>query len=154
MCRLSRWLCQGNVFLYFSFGTVCGAMIFAVATGTAISCCHLLSLSFIDVYENYYTCYVHCLRGANGNDLKRIFHQVNSVSVSRNFWLTFLSKILIVFMFSLTYMKNYMDSKSVLIFLYSFSCSWFISNYMIFHKIKVAKHIWGPCCHLAAETGS
>ncbi len=25
---------------------------------------------------------------------------------------------------------------------------------MIFHKIKVAKHIWDQCCHLAAETGS
>jgi hypothetical protein len=22
---------------------------------------------------------------------------------------------------------------------------------VIFHKIKVAKHIWDPCCHLAAD---
>jgi hypothetical protein len=25
---------------------------------------------------------------------------------------------------------------------------------VIFDKIKVAKHIWKPCCHLATETGS
>jgi len=23
-----------------------------------------------------------------------------------------------------------------------------IGNFVIFHKIKVAKHIWDPCCHL------
>jgi hypothetical protein len=31
---------------------------------------------------------------------------------------------------------------------------WFFSNFVIFRSIKVAKHIWEPCCHLAAETGS
>jgi hypothetical protein len=25
---------------------------------------------------------------------------------------------------------------------------WVISNFVIFHKIKVAKHIWVQCCHL------
>jgi len=25
---------------------------------------------------------------------------------------------------------------------------------VIFHLIKVAKHIWDPCCHLAAGTDS
>jgi hypothetical protein len=25
---------------------------------------------------------------------------------------------------------------------------------VIFHYVKVAKHIWEPCCHLAADTGS
>ncbi len=31
---------------------------------------------------------------------------------------------------------------------------YFLSNFVIFHQIKVAKHIWETCCHLAAETGS
>jgi hypothetical protein len=30
----------------------------------------------------------------------------------------------------------------------------FFSNFVIFHKIKVAKHIWEQCCQLVAETGS
>ncbi len=30
---------------------------------------------------------------------------------------------------------------------------WVINNFVIFHKIKVAKHSCDPCCHLAAETG-
>jgi hypothetical protein len=33
-----------------------------------------------------------------------------------------------------------------------FGCGVF-NNFVIFHQIKVAKHIWEPCCHLAAETG-
>jgi hypothetical protein len=28
------------------------------------------------------------------------------------------------------------------------------SNFVISHLIQVAEHIWEPCCHLAAETGS
>jgi hypothetical protein len=40
----------------------------------------------------------------------------------------------------------------VLIFLSSFSGCRVFSNFVIFHYIKVAKHIWYPCCHLVAET--
>jgi hypothetical protein len=29
-----------------------------------------------------------------------------------------------------------------------------MSNFDIFYEIKVEKHIWGTCCHLAAETGN
>ncbi len=35
-----------------------------------------------------------------------------------------------------------------------FSVCWVISNFVIFHKIKVAKHIWDQCCHLVAETST
>jgi len=40
---------------------------------------------------------------------------------------------------------NSKDSKSVLIFS-SFSGCWIISNLVMFQKIKIVKHIWGPCC--------
>jgi hypothetical protein len=34
--RQCRWLCHGNVFVLFCFGTTCGAIMFSVATGTTI----------------------------------------------------------------------------------------------------------------------
>ncbi len=40
-----------------------------------------------------------------------------------------------------------------LLFFSSFSgCG--VSKFVMFHYIKVAKHIWEPCCHLEADTGS
>ncbi len=36
----------------------------------------------------------------------------------------------------------------------SFSGFWTISNFVIFHKIKIPNCIWDQCCHLVAETGS
>ncbi len=30
---------------------------------------------------------------------------------------------------------------------------WAVGNFVIFHSMKVAKHICDPCCHLTAETG-
>ncbi len=33
-----------------------------------------------------------------------------------------------------------------------FICCWVSCNFMIFHSLKVTKHIQDPCCHLAAET--
>ncbi len=42
-------------------------------------------------------------------------------------------------------------SKYVLNFFSSFSGCWVFSNFVIFHYIKVPKHIFEPCCHLLAE---
>jgi hypothetical protein len=39
-------------------------------------------------------------------------------------------------------------------FFSSFSDSWVISTFAIFHELKATKHIRDPCCHPAAETGS
>ncbi len=67
---------------------------------------------------------------------------------------------LIVSKFGYTYIKkNFQSSKdfrSVLIFFLELQClfSFLNRNFVIFHRIKVAKHIWAPCCHLAAETGN
>ncbi len=41
-----------------------------------------------------------------------------------------------------------------MLFFSSLSGCWVFSNLVIFHQIKVAKQIWEPCCHLAAETDS
>ncbi len=62
--------------------------------------------------------------------------------VSRICWPTLNTKLL-----------NFENSKSVLIFS-SFGDCWVISKFVIFHKMKVAKHIWNTCGHLAAEGGS
>jgi hypothetical protein len=43
---------------------------------------------------------------------------------------------------------------NVCLFFSSFIFCWFISNFVIFHQIKVLKHIWDQCCHLMTETGS
>ncbi len=32
--------------------------------------------------------------------------------------------------------------------------TWVIGNFVIFHQIKVAKHVWFPCCHLVTDNGS
>jgi len=29
-----------------------------------------------------------------------------------------------------------------------------MTNFVIFHQMKVAKHIWDPCCHLVTQSGS
>ncbi len=47
-----------------------------------------------------------------------------------------------------------MDLKRVLIFSIALVVVEFLAIFGIFHKIKVAKHIWEPRCHLAAEIGS
>ncbi len=85
----------------------------------------------------------------------RLFHPVNSLVVSRNLWLILFSKILLFFNLFKHTSKNSKDSKSVLIFFSCFSSCWVFSNLVIFHKIKVAKHIWGtmlPPGELATES--
>ncbi len=56
-----------------------------------------------------------------------------------------------------TYIPKFLKFKGFQICSYVFfsvnGCS-VINNYMIFHKIKVTKHILDPCCYLVAETGS
>ncbi len=42
----------------------------------------------------------------------------------------------------------------MLIFFLSFIGWWVLSNYVIFHYIKVSKHIWDPCCFVVTESGS
>jgi hypothetical protein len=44
--------------------------------------------------------------------------------------------------------------KYVLIFSLALVVVEFLAIFVIFHKIKVAKHIWEPRCHLAAEIGN
>jgi hypothetical protein len=59
MFRLIRWLFQGNFLYDFCFGTAFGAIMFAVVTGTTISCSlgrwygPVRGLSFLDVYGSF-----------------------------------------------------------------------------------------------------
>ncbi len=39
-------------------------------------------------------------------------------------------------------------------FFYSFDDLGVINDYVIFHKINKAKHIWEPFCHQVADTSS
>ncbi len=39
-----------------------------------------------------------------------------------------------------------------LFFISGFSGHWLMNNFVTFHNIKVAKHIWDPCWHLAPES--
>ena len=63
---------------------------------------------------------------------------------------------LIFFKFSQTYIIRFIKLWGFQICAYFFSsfsdCSVF-SHFVIFNYIKVAKHIWNPCSHLAAEDG-
>ncbi len=80
------------------------------------------------------------------------------VIVTRNLWLIKLSKIWLCFEIKSNIhwkiSKNFKDSKSVFILFSSFNGCWVIDNFVIFQKIKVSKHMFNPCCHLATETGS
>jgi hypothetical protein len=57
MLRPSKKQCQRNILVSFSFGAACGAVMFAVATDTTISCClgrqygPLFRPSFLDAYD-------------------------------------------------------------------------------------------------------
>ncbi len=87
----------------------------------------------------------------------RLFHSVNSLVVSWNFWLILSSKILLFLNFVKHTSKNvlkFYEFQMCADFFSSLSGCWVFSNLVIFHQIKVAKQIWEPCCHLAAETGS
>ncbi len=89
-----------------------------------------------------------------------LFNSVNSLVVSRNLWLILIMKILLFLNFVKHTLKHFYISKPLSIsnmcqfFFCSFSGHWVIRNFVIFHKTTVAKHIWDPCCHLVAETGS
>jgi hypothetical protein len=89
-------------------------------------------------------------------NLKRMFHPVNSLVITRNQWVISSLKfgiLLILWNQLQSLFFNSKDSKFVLIISWFNRC-WIISNFVIFHKIKVAKHIWDPCCHLPADTAS
>ncbi len=77
--------------------------------------------------------------------------------VSRHLCLILLSKISLFIKLVRHTSKNYKnstDSKYVLIIFSSFSGCWVFNYFVFFHWIKVSKHIWEPCCHLVAKTGS
>ncbi len=80
-----------------------------------------------------------------------MFHSVYNLAVHRNSGLILLFKI-----WRFLYLSNMhiliINIPNMCYFL-SIICCWVINNSVIFQKIKVAKHIWDPCCHLAAETG-
>ncbi len=78
----------------------------------------------------------------------RLFYPVNSLVVSRNLWLILWSKIWLF----LNLVKH--ASKILMIPNLCFFSSWVFSNFAIFYQVKVAKHIWEPCCHMAVEIGS
>ena len=85
----------------------------------------------------------------------RIFHPVNSLVVSRNLWLLLLIKILLFLNLVQDTLKIYkiLRISNLCLFFSSFRGCSVISNFYDFSQIKVAKHFWGPCCHLATETG-
>jgi hypothetical protein len=78
-----------------------------------------------------------------------MFHPLSSLLVTRNLWLILFSKIGLLLNFVKHATKN-----SKLIFSLALGVVEFLAILCLFHQIKVAKHIWDQCCHLAAETGS
>ncbi len=62
---------------------------------------------------------------------------------------------MIVFKFSQSkHLSKILRIPNMCLFFCSFSGCWVIINFVILHYIKVAKHIWHQCCHMAAATGS
>jgi hypothetical protein len=85
----------------------------------------------------------------------RLFHPVNSCQYKSV--ANFNKQKFIGFQSSETYIKIFIKFQGFQI------CAYFslvvlvvrvIRNLLIFHKIKVAKHIRDPFCHLVTETGS
>jgi len=64
----------------------------------------------------------------------------------------------VVFKFSQTNTKTFSKIQRIpnlcLLFLHGIWGCWVINSFVIFHKIKVCKHIWSQCCLQTAETGS
>ncbi len=87
----------------------------------------------------------------------RLFCPENNLVVSRSWWLISLSKIWLF----LNLIKNTSQFSKIwrirnprLFFYFSLSGCWVCGNFVIFHYIKVAEHIWEPRHHLAAEIGN
>ncbi len=83
----------------------------------------------------------------------RPFHPENSLVVSRNLWLISVSNIWMCLYLVKHTSNKFLKLQGLQIcanFFYSFSGCWVFRIFVIFHKIKVAKHIWEPCCHLVS----
>ncbi len=86
-----------------------------------------------------------------------MFHPVNRWAVARNRWLILFHKIwslLNLVKHTSKFFWNSKDSKSALIYYIALVVVDLILKFVLFHYIKIVKHIWEPCCHLAAEKGS
>ncbi len=84
-----------------------------------------------------------------------MLHLVHCLIVTRYRWLFLLSKIRSLNLVKHTSKnhENLMITNMCLIFSSFYGC-WVISNFTIFHWIKIVNQICDPCCHCAAETGS
>jgi hypothetical protein len=84
--------------------------------------------------------------------LMGMFNTVYNLVVTRNMWAHFIESNLIVFKFSQTNIKKLQKLYGFQIS--SFSGCWLLISFVIFHSVKVVKHICYPSCHLVAENGS
>jgi hypothetical protein len=94
--------------------------------------------------------FIHCLYLVTGVS-------VNGDVSPRNLWLISFSKIWSLLNLVKPKSKKFLNSKaskSVLISTLIFSGCRVIINFVIFHKIKVAKHICDPYRHLSTESCS
>ncbi len=82
------------------------------------------------------------------------FHPVNNLVIARNWCRISLCNILLLLILALTNIKKFLRIQKYVFIFTLISVSVEYSKFMIFYKLKVAKHIWDPCCHLAAECGS
>ncbi len=86
----------------------------------------------------------------------RIFHPVHILVVTRNQRIIILHKIKLF----LNLVKCTSKSSKILTIPYrtyffcSFNGFWVFSKFVIFHQIKIVKHIQDRCCRLVAENGS
>ncbi len=84
-----------------------------------------------------------------------VFHPVNSLVITSNWWLILLSKMwFFFFLIKSNIHKKIKFQECPMCAYFSISGCWVFKQFCNFSRDKSAKHIQGPCCHLAAETGS